>query len=524
MLENPNIRGYQTVEHYLQTSDSSDNELSIGDIVDILKNHLALLLILPMFLGLGSFFYSKLLPPIYSSSSKVLVLLSDFSLDTQSVDLRPEPLDLDTYKEIALSQNILAKTYNVPLDAVQLQELRDRFSVRYSEGKRSGILFLTVESNDPESAAREANAWANALVAWERERSLGTLLDEKKSLRAQLRTVDHQLSSLNPTLDADRYTSLALLKTSLQRKIDQLDVLEAGIKVRLHMLEPAQPPIKPIKPRPTLNGILAGLFGMVLALFIAFLLESVSIRVRDSEEAAAITGLPVLAEFPRIPNKNGGSLPRETALFLKTSLTPLLMGEDTSVIVVTSTVEGEGKTSISLALALSYAHEGKPTLLVDGDLRKPEIKNRLALPLHITGLKEAMEGLENTAINVADNLDVLPCINPPADANNFISKHFKTWLKYLTESGRYRYIIIDTAPILPVPDTLIMAPHSSGLLLVASERKTNRKALRTSIDVLAHLGVRPYGLIMNFVKNPSTIFLGGYENYHYGAKALSHRT
>ena len=511
------------MEHYIQTGDSSDDELSIGDIVDILKSHLVLLFVLPLFLSLSSFFYSKSLPPVYSSSSKVLVLLSDFSLDTQSVDLRPEPLDLDTYKEIALSKNILARIYNVPLESVQLQELRDRFSVKYSEGKRSGILFLTVESNDPKSAAREANAWANALVAWERERSLGTLLDEKKSLHAQLKAVDHQLSSLDPVLDADRYASLALLKTSLQRKIDQLDVLEAGIKVRLHILEPAQPPIKPVKPRPMLNGILAGLFGMVLAIFIAFLLESISIRIRSGEEAAAITGLPVLAEFPRITNKNGSLLPKETALFLKTSLTPLLMGEDTNVIIITSTVEGEGKTSIALALALSYAHEGKSTLLVDGDLRKPEVKNRLSLPVQVPGLKEAMEGTDFSPVNVANNLDVLPCMSPPADANDFISRHFKAWIKHLAESRRYGYIIIDTAPILPVPDTLIMAPHASGLLLVAAERRTSKKALRTSIDVLAHLGVRPYGLVMNFVKNPSTIFLGGYENYHYGEKAYSHR-
>lgn len=508
------------MEHYIRTSDYNDSEVSIGDIVDILKNHLVLLITLPLLLGLISFFYSILLPSVYSSSSKVLVLLNDFSLDAQSIDLLPEPLDLDTYKEIALSKNILTKIYNVKLDNVQLQKLRDRFSVRYSEGKRSGILFLTVESNDPKSAALEANAWANALVAWERERSLGTLLDEKKSLRAQLKAVDHQLSSLNPALDADRYASLKLLKTSLQRKIDQLDVLEAGIKVRLRILEPAQPPIKPIKPRPILNSILAGLFGIILALFIAFLFESVSIQVRNSEEAAAITGLPVLAEFPRLSNKNGDSLPRETALFLKTNLTPLLRGEDTGVIVVTSTVEGEGKTSIALALALSYAHEGKSTLLVDGDLRKPEVKKRLSLPLQAPGLKEAMEGTDFSPMNVTNNLDVLPCVNPPADANDFISKYFKAWIKHVAESRQYGYIIIDTAPVLPVPDTLIMAPHASGLLLVAAERRTSKKALHTSINILAHLGVKPYGLVMNFVKNPSTIFLGGYENYHSGEKSL----
>jgi len=498
-------------------------EISIGEIIDIVKSHAVFLVSVSLAFGLGSYLYAMLQQPVYSASSKVLVLLTSTSPELSQVDISPEPLDLDTYKQVALSKDILSEVAGRELSSAELQRLRARFSVRYSEGRRSGVLSLTVESNDPELAAREANAWARALIEWERSRSLGTLLDEKKAIAAQLKAVNNQLATIDPRAEADRYASLSLLKTSLQQKLDQLDVLEAGIKTRLHLLEPAQPPQHPVRPRPLLNAVLAASLGLVLALFAVFLLETLSVRVRDTEEAAAVTGLPVLAEFPRVPGKNGRMLPRETALFLKTSLTPQLMGEETSVIAVTSTVEGEGKTSVALALALAYAHEGRPTLLVDGDLRKPEVKDRLSLPLEVPGLRNAMENLDDATTNITDNLDVLPCVNPPADANDFISRYFKDWLRHTVSTGRYRYIVIDTAPILPVPDTLIMAPHASTLLLVAAEQKTSKKALRTAIDVLAHLGVKPYGLVMNFVKNPSTIFLGGYENYHYGSRTSIQR-
>ena len=188
------------MEGHIHPGNVGDDEFSISEILTIIKNHLLLIILLPVSLGIISFVYSKLLPPVYSASSKVLVLLADPSPDSQTVDLRPEPLDLETYKEIALSQRILRKIYNHTLDKTSIQELRQRFSVRYIEGRKSGILFLAVESNDPQNAASEANAWAEALLDWEKDRSLGTLLDEKKRYAHSLRPSTTNCRFSIPTL------------------------------------------------------------------------------------------------------------------------------------------------------------------------------------------------------------------------------------------------------------------------------------------------------------------------------------
>ncbi|GEM_PF-750406 len=489
-----------------------EDEISLADLFELLRKYAPLVLLTAAFAAALAYVVSAREPKVYRATAKVIVSFEGAGRAASDGVIEPPPLDLSTYREVARSPEVLEQALGRPLDPKALAEALDRYRIDTMEGRRSGVLLLRVEAEAPDQAAAAANRWAEALLAWERERALGTIQRQKKALRAQLAALEGELANLDPT--SERYLSLGLLKAQIQQKYDQLEVLEAGTQPRLHLLEPARPPAGSVRPRPLLNATLAAALTGFLTLFLALLKEAVSPYLRDPEEAARLSGLPVLAEFPRLPPRPGVELPHETALFLKTGLKPALMADDPSIVLVTSTVEGEGKTSVALALARTLAQEGKPTLLVDADLRVPALQERLRLPQG-PGLLQALSTLEDTARQIAPNLYVITCSAPPHDAAEILGQYFKGWVRFLAESRAYRYVVIDSAPLLPVVDTLALAPHATALLLVASEGKTSKKNLTTAVGILQNIGVRPTGLVMNRVRNPSTVFVGGY-GYGYG--------
>ncbi|WP_287417491.1 CpsD/CapB family tyrosine-protein kinase [Oceanithermus sp.] len=495
-----------------KVSQEFEDEISLSDLLELLRKYALLVLLTAAFAAALAFVVSAREPKVYRATAKVIVSFESTARAASDVVIEPPPLDLSTYQEVARSPEVLEQALGRPLDPETLARVAQRYRIDTMEGRRSGVLLLRVEAEAPDRAAAAANRWAEALLAWEQERALGTIQRQKKALTAQLAALQGELANLDPK--SERYLSLALLKAQIQQKYDQLEVLEAGTQPRLHLLEPARPPAGSVRPRPLLNAALAGALTAFLAVFLAFFKEAVTPYLRDPEEAARLSGLPVLAEFPRLPPRPGVELPHETALFLKTGLKTALLADDPSIVLVTSTVEGEGKTSVALALAQALAQEGKPTLLVDADLRAPALRERLRLPQG-PGILQALSTLEDTARQIAPNLHTITCSAPPRDPAEILGQHFKGWIRFHSERRAYRYIVIDSAPLLPVVDTLALAPHATALVLVASEGRTSKKNLTTALGILQNIGVRPTGLVMNRVRNPSTVFVGGY-GYGYG--------
>lgn len=494
-------------------------EIPLNELIVIVKKYILYVLALALLVGAAAFFISARQPKVYRATSKIIVNFDESAVAATEITVQPPPLDLDTYREVALSPSLLEQAFG-PLDPGELEAITSRINFETMEGRRSGLLILRVKLNDPVKAADEANRWAKALLAWEEARALGTIRQQEESLRAQMAAIEHELEGLSSS--DERYATLLLMHTELQRELDQLRVLEAGARPRLHLLEPARPPSNNISPRPFLNGLLATVFTSILVFFVVFFKEVTSPYIKDPEEASRLTGLPVLAEFPRLPPQQNVELPRETASFLKTGLQQILMDDDPSLVLITSAVEGEGKTSVALALAHALAQGGKPTLLVDADLRMPSIQNRLRLPKG-PGLLRALTTLEDVARQVAPALYVVTCSAPSDDSAEILGEHFKSWLRHLADVGSYRYIVIDTAPLLPVADTLILAPHATTTLLVVSEGKTTKRNLTNSVELLRGIGVRPGGLVMNRVRDPSTVFVGGYGGYVYGYRQKKQR-
>lgn len=464
-------------------------------------------------------------PPVYESVSSLVAaqpgpLGSASSFTTPLVSVAP--LDPQAYKEAALSTGVLRRALVLGGEADDpeaLAEFRRAVRVKTVDGRQSSVITLRVRDHSPARAARLANAWAAALRSWEDQRAREHFTRYRRSVEAQLEAILTEIRQARQLKDPDRLRSLDALRGNLARDRDLARALEESVVGLLAPLEQAQVPLTPSAPRPARDGAAAGAITLFVLVGLVLLRENLVRVVRDSEEAARVSGLPVLGEFPRMPPNGRRELPAEAAAFLRTGVHHALADKHPKVILVTSPEKAEGKSSVAIALARAYARADLPTLLVDADLRKPVIHREFGIARGwdlVESLKDFTYSVHAHA--VAPNLEVLPCLAAPENPAELLAEHWRDFLNNLVHSGRYKVIVIDSPPALAVSDALILAPHASGVLVAVSEGGTDRKRLEATLEVLSRVGARVVGLVMTNLRRTSS---SGQFTYGYGYGAGS---
>ncbi|MEN8220310.1 MAG: polysaccharide biosynthesis tyrosine autokinase, partial [Pseudomonadota bacterium] len=238
------------------------------------------------------------------------------------------------------------------------------------------------------------------------------------------------------------------------------------------IVEQALVPVAPFKPNKKMNVIMGSVFGFFLATLFAFLVEFLNNTIKSGKEVEQKLGLPLLGILPKMKLGKKDENPylvffkKPTSQFseavrsIRTGI--MLTGIDNpkKVLIVTSSVASEGKSTVSINQAFALGQMGK-TLLIEADMRRPSIANKLRWRTHSTGLSELVAGrieLEDCIHHTAEdeNIDIIPCGEiPPNPLDLFSSERFKELLNNL--SKEYQYIVIDTAPVISVSDALVVA-------------------------------------------------------------------
>ncbi|MGH9775227.1 MAG: GumC family protein [Candidatus Acidiferrales bacterium] len=339
------------------------------------------------------------------------------------------------------------------------------------------------------------------------------------------------------------------LYDGLLQKLKEASI-SAGLRSsNIRIVDPALAPVTPSRPQKTRNIMLAFLVGLVGGIGLALFREYLDNTVKSPDDIESLTGLPSLAVVPSYANLNGHS--RTPALVaggtgdgtkevrvellaysqpksqiseafraLRTSLLLSQADRPPQVVLVTSALPREGKTTAAVNLAVTLAQLGDRTLLVDSDLRKPGIRRALNLKSgQEYGLSSFLAGVasldESTIPHLGiENLSALPTGPiPPSPADLLSSHRMRDAIAYLRT--QYKFIVIDSPPIMAATDAVILSAQVDGVLLVVRSGETPKEAFTRCRDLLNGVKCRLLGVVLNAVDSSAPDYYYSYRYYPY---------
>jgi polysaccharide biosynthesis transport protein len=412
------------------------------------------------------------------------------------------------------------------------------------------------------AALREQRQNLLPLLTREAQRVQAEVASQIRELQARDRALNQAITSLDSRLR--QYPGYARQFASIQRDLQIAtgnlnQFLEKREALRIDAAQretPWQLLAPPGNPKPTTasvrrNLMLGGILGLLLGAGAALLVDRLSNVLHTSKEVKELTKLPLLGIIPfreelREPTDavdatdwlqqanqnlaaNGrGSQQRITPFFeafrsLYANIR--LLGSDTAIrsIVVSSAIAGEGKSTVSLNLAQAAAAMGQRVLLVDADMRRPQIHDRLGL-MNIQGLTNVISSdldfYTDCLLNaiqqspVEDNLFVLTAGHIPPDPTRLLSSNrMQALMGQLQEA--FDLVIYDAPPILGFADVFLMAAHADGTLIVSGLGKIKRPLLEQALEELRVAGTPILGAVANGAKGYSiNSVYGSYQRYY----------
>ena len=281
--------------------------------------------------------------------------------------------------------------------------------------------------------------------------------------------------------------------------------------------------------------------ALILSVLLAFLLESLDTGLRSISEIESVTELPSLAIVPRAKRASAEQLaamstvernvnvltqPKsqftEAIRSLRTALLLSAAGREPKFILFTSATPSEGKTTAATNLAVILAQGGARVLLMDADLRRPNVHHRFGLNGKL-GLSTVLSGqtrLEDSVQRVREvaTLDVLSSGPVPPFPTEMLNSPVMT--EVLRQAGEiYAYIVIDSPPVLSVTDGVLLSRQVDAVVLVVRHGKSSKHVVRRGRDLLARAGAPLAGVVLNAVDLSAPEYYGyyGYSAYSYSS-------
>jgi len=336
------------------------------------------------------------------------------------------------------------------------------------------------------------------LLREELEREKATLLDAKD------RAVQYHI--LQREWETNRQ-----LHSGLLEQMKNLDVAGTMEIDNVSVIDRAQVPPDPHKPRLAVNaGIALGL-GTVLGLALAFVLAYLDDVIRTPEQFEALTGVASLGAVPkfealslgaderleRIADSQRESSIAEAMRLVRLNLEVLSERTGARLLQVTSAAVGEGKTTTAANLAVVLAQRGSRVLLVDADLRRPRLHEIFGVSLS-PGLGEALEGKAHVTVHKTDveNLSLLTAGGSTLDPEKALGT---VNMEVLTEgaSEAFDFVILDSAPILGITDSTTVGTRVDGVIIVVSAEQGRERAVREAVRRLRLVGAPLLGGVIN---------------------------
>jgi capsular exopolysaccharide synthesis family protein len=319
--------------------------------------------------------------------------------------------------------------------------------------------------------------------------------------------------------------------TQFSAVVEGMERTNAAVRspVKLTVTKPAAVPSQPVKPNRTLNIALSLLAGIVLALGLVALRAALENDFKNPADLQAALDVPVLGVIAKDKKLAGAEIAfrgephgrrAEAFRHLRTNLQFIEVDTPPRVIAICSSLPREGKTLTALNLAASIAEAGHRVCLVEADLRRPTISAILGLvgEVGFTSVLAGSVSVRDAIQNAGQNLAVLPSgAVPPNPGELLASARAREIIDQIAMLADY--VIIDTAPLLPVADGAEVATMAQATMLVVRAGKTSRDEVSRAVASLARVEVTPVGAILTMA--PAK--LAGADYYYYYGSGYASR-
>lgn len=358
-------------------------------------------------------------------------------------------------------------------------------------------------------------------------------MQAEASTRAQYEVAKRQADVLNNkaidyAIAKEEATSSRGLYNDLLKRLNEAGVLEGLQSSNVTVVDPGRVPAKPVKPNVPVYMVLSLVAGIFVGCSIGLVVDSLDNKINDIGDLEQQIGQTALGVLPEVPNSDGVLIlddPESTYVeAMRAIRTAVLLSQSNKppkVILVTSSLASEGKSTTAINLAISLSQMGRKTLLVDTDLRRGTLRRRFRLH-SARGLSDALAGQcelpEFHQIEGVKDLEIVTGGSKtpnPAEllASDTMRKLLDRW------KNEYEFVVLDSAPVLPVTDTVSLNRLVDVTLLLSKVGLTEKPQVTRSFSLLNGGGKQYVGLVLNGLRSSASSYsYYGYRNNGYQYK------
>ncbi|MCU1496128.1 MAG: capsular exopolysaccharide family [Acidimicrobiales bacterium] len=546
----------------MSTEPRPQDDLELRDHLDVLRRHRLLIVATIALAVLVATAATVLRIPQYRAGAEVLL---------------QQEADRDVLAEGRSQQNpaYLGQLVQTEMQVMRSRSVRDAVAaelgrtpdVSISAKDETQVVVISAVRDSKREAAREANTYASVYADISQRQTRTALTEASNAIRDQLATLDRRVEGLHADLaelqartaaatDDDELAALAVQEGRLRATIEaqegslatrrvalteQIDQLELAANLSqsrgVRVVSEAALPGAPISPRPVRDIPLAAVLGLVLGVALAFVRDHLDDTIRTKEDLDRSTGaLSVLGLVPDIDGwrdrgqarleslANPTSPAAEAYRGVRTSLQFIGLERKLRVIQITSSTVAEGKSTTSANLAVALARAGKRVVLVDCDLRRPRVHRFFDLDNAVgftsVILREVPAAAAYVPVPDVPRLSVMPSGPIPPNPSELLSTSAAVAALHALDE-EFDFVIVDSPPLLPVADSVVLAGYVDATVLVATSRSTTKRSLTRALELLRQIDAPLVGVVFNKVGGHSA---DGYGYGHRDAYAQSTKT
>jgi capsular exopolysaccharide synthesis family protein len=504
----------------------------LGEYLNVVKRWWWLLVISAIIPMAITYHFASGQPDVYQAQVTIVVgqsVFQDPNPDTREIDLSNTLAA--AYAELVTRRTVLERV----IRRLGLNTTPEGLARQIGVDVRSGaqLLEIRVVDANPETSALIANALADELIL-RSPASEESILEQQQFVEIQIKELEGKIEDVNAQIDT---WTASLAELTSAAEIDeaqaQIDALEA-VKIRyqatyvgllsvsrsesaneLSLFESAVVPSEPVPRQTRLVVAVSGVAGSGLAIGAILLMEHLDTSIRWSKHGhQSIVDLPVLGAVPQESRResflSGNPLSpiADAVRSLRANIFLTRSQRPYATLLLTSPSASEGKSFIVANLAIALAAEGNCVIVVDCDMRRPAL-HELFGQMNVVGLSEVLRGVYDAGDAPAviplqetdfENLRLLSAGRPPADPTALLTSARLPALLADLES-QADVVLVDSPPVLKVPDARRVATLVEGTVLVASAGVTRRESVqRAKKELLAQEGINLLGIVINRVK------------------------